>query len=285
MNKGIKVHLLVIDPQVDFMDSPGSALPVTGANEDMSRLSAMINRIGGKLEDVHVTLDSHRVIDVAHPGMWENQAGKQPAPFTIISADDIKNEIWLPRNHNARPASLGGKTLGAYMLGYARALEQGGKYPLMIWPEHCLIGTPGHNVQRELAATLQKWERDNFATVNYVTKGTSPFTEHYGGLQAEVPLANDPSTGLNSTLLNVLAQADIVVVAGEALSHCVKETVTQIADNIGEKQIEKFYILTDCTSPVPQPPGGPDFPAIAKDFLMKMKGRGMKLTTSVDFLT
>jgi len=283
-SKKTTVQLIVIDPQKDFMDDRDSALPVTGANADMNRLAAMLNRVGAKIDDVHVTLDSHNVIDVGHPGMWRNQGGQQPGPFTIISADDIATGIWRPRNEHSKPNALGGQTLGQYMLAYARALEKGGKYPLMVWPEHCLIGTPGHNVQANLMDALKKWQRDFFATVNFVTKGTNPFTEHYGALLAEVPMATDPSTGLNTALLGILAQADLVPVAGQALSHCVRETVTQIADNIGKEHIKKFVILTDCSSPVPQPPGGPDFPAIAKDWLKQMEARGMTLMTSDEFL-
>ncbi len=271
----MKVHLVIIDPQNDFMDSPGSALPVSGANEDMRRLAAMIERVGHKLDDIHVTLDSHRVIDVGHPGMWRDQDGNLPGPFTIISADDIKNGIWTPRNPNFR----------ARMLEYARALEVQGNYPLMVWPEHCLIGTPGHNVQADLMAVLQRWERTEYANVDFVTKGTNTFTEHYGALQAEVVDATDPSTSLNTAFLDVLANADIVAVAGEALSHCVKSTVTQIAQHIGPDQLKKFYVLTDCTSSVSQVGNGPDFPAIGQAFLKEMEAKGMTLTTSIEFLS
>jgi nicotinamidase-related amidase len=34
----VNTHLLIIDPQNDFMDQPGAALPVTGATADMERL-------------------------------------------------------------------------------------------------------------------------------------------------------------------------------------------------------------------------------------------------------
>jgi len=278
----LKIHLFVIDPQVDFMDSPGSALPVPGANADMRRLSAMIDRVGAKLEDIHVTLDSHRVIDVGHPGMWRNKKGENPSPFTIITADDIEAGIWRPRNEHAKLA--GGITLGQDMLEYARTLAKQGNYPLMVWPEHCLIGTPGHAVQPELMASLQRWERKEFANVNFVTKGVNFRREHYGALMAEVVDPSDPSTGLNTGLLDTISEADIVALTGEALSHCVKTTVTQIADNIGADQIGKFIILTDCTSSVPAIPNGPDFPAIGKEWLKEMKKRGMKLTTSTEFL-
>ncbi|MDE3059545.1 MAG: hypothetical protein KGJ06_00870 [Pseudomonadota bacterium] len=282
--KRLIVDGVIIDPQVDFMDLLGSALPVAGAVADMQRLSTMIDRIGPKVRDFHVTLDSHHPIDVAHPGMWTNNKGESPAPFTLIRSDDIRSEIWFPRNRHAKLSQLGGQTLEQYMIGYTQALEAAGKYLLMIWPEHCLIGSGGHAVQADLFSALSRWEKANFANVDFVTKGVNPFTEHYGGLMAEVPLASDPSTGLNTGLLTVLQEADIVFIAGEALSHCVMTTVNQIADNIGEEHVRKFHILTDCSSPVPQPPGGPDFPAIAKDWLKTMKKRGMTLTTSTEFL-
>ncbi len=280
----LTVDLLVIDPQVDFMDLTGSALPVAGADQDMKRLAAMVHRVGGNLRDIHVTLDSHRVIDIAHPGMWQDENGNSPNPFTIISAADIRSGIWQPRHAQAKIQDLGGKTLGQYALAYAEALEQGGQYPLLIWPEHCLIGTPGHAVHPDLFKALSEWERRHFATVNFVTKGSNPWTEHFGGLMAEVPLASDPSTGLNTGLLQILQSADIVAIAGEALSHCVKTTVTQIADHIGPEHVKKFHILTDCTSPVGQNPGGPDFPAIGQAWLKEMQARGMTLTTSAEFL-
>ena len=272
--KALNMHLLVIDPQNDFMDKAGASLPVSGATEDMKRLAAFIGRAGHKLADIHVTLDSHHTIDVGHPGMWRDQVGKLPGPFTIITPDDIENGVWAPRDPGLR----------ARLLGYAKALAVGGKYPLMVWPEHCRIGTPGHNVEPTLAAALEHWERKEFINVDYVTKGTNPFTEHYGALMAEVPDPEDPSTSLNTAFLETLRDADIVLVAGEALSHCVKSTVDQIAATIGDEHIRKFHILTDCSNPVSQVGNGPDFPAIAKQWLSDMKSAGMTLVSSQDVL-
>lgn len=195
-------------------------------------------------------------------------------PFTIISADDVANGIWMPRNPQFRERSL----------AYVKALAQSGKYPLCIWPPHCLIGTWGHNVQTDLNDALQQWSGKEFAVVDYVTKGSNPWTEHYGALMAEVPDPEDPTTMINRDFLDMLQQADIVAVAGEALSHCVKETVTQIAENIGEEHIKKFVILTDCTSPVGAVPNGPDFPAIAQGWLKEMEQKGMQLMAADAFL-
>lgn len=273
MSKALKVHMLIIDPQNDFMDT--GSLPVPGANADMDRLAGLIKRVGPKLDDIHVTLDSHRVIDVSHRGMWRDQDGNMPAPFTMIFAKDIENGVWTPRSPVYRKR----------LLDYCNTLEMTpGNYAHLIWPDHCLIGTPGAAVQANLFAALEDWERKQFANVNYVTKGTNVFTEHFGALMAEVPDPEDPSTQLNTELLEVMRKADIIGVAGEALSHCVLRTVNQIAQNIGDEHIRKFHIITDCTQPVPQTPGTPDFPAIAKDWLVSMQSHGMTLVTADDFL-
>lgn len=275
----MNVQLLIIDPQNDFMDIPGAALPVAGANEDMRRLATMVDRIGTKLQKIHVTLDSHHLVDIAHPAFWRDANGNSPDPMTIISAESIKDGTWVPRRPELR----------SYAIGYARQLEADGKYQVMVWPPHCLIGSWGHNVQSDLARALDRWSVARIRNIDFVTKGTNVLTEHYGALLAEVPIASDPSTQLNGRFLAMLQEADVIVVAGEASSHCVKATVEQVADNIGDEHVKKFQLLTDCMSPVPAiiAPDGAlivDFPGIANTFLKDMERRGMKLTTSVDFL-
>ena len=73
----MKLHLLIIDPQNDFC-SPHGSLYVPGAEEDMGRLARLIDRLKNKIADIHVTLDSHRMIDISHPGWWRDSNGHQP---------------------------------------------------------------------------------------------------------------------------------------------------------------------------------------------------------------
>jgi len=270
----MNVQLLVIDPQNDFMDIAGAALPVPGASDDMVRLAGLIDRVGTKLQKIHVTLDSHQLVDIAHPAFWRDANGKSPDPMTMISADAIKDGTWTPRLPNFRD----------YAIQYAKDLEAAGKYTLMIWPPHCLIGSWGHNVQDDLAGALNRWSAARVRNIDFVAKGTNVLTEHYGALMAEVPIAKDPSTQLNGRFLQMLQEADMIAVAGQASSHCVKATIEQVADNIGDEHIKKFKLLTDCMSPVPAIPNVVDFPAMADAFLADMSSRGMELTTSVDFL-
>lgn len=288
----MKAHLIIIDPQNDFMDIPSrqgdpaigfqvpggpsfrSALPVPGALADMGRLAALVRRVGDRLDDVHVTLDSHRHIGIERPPFWRDRRSKPPAPFTIITHDDVKNGIWAPR------ASRYYK----HALKYTAALEAAGKYKLMIWPPHCEIGTWGHNVVDVLMAELHRWEEENFASVDYLVKATNFLTEHYGALMAEVPMDDDPATQLSTSIITTLQEADIIGVGGEASSHCVPATVTQIVDNIGDEHLPKIHLLRDCMSPVPQSPGGPDFPAIAEAFFADMARRGLVISDSKTFL-
>lgn len=275
----MNIQLLVIDPQNDFMDQPGATLPVSGAMDDMKRLATMVDRVGQKLQKIHVTLDSHHLVDIAHPAFWRDVDGKSPDPMTMISAASIEDGTWTPRLPNLRD----------YTINYAKQLETDGKYVIMVWPPHCLIGSWGHNVQSDLAAALDRWSVARVRNIDYVTKGTNVLTEHYGALMAEVPNPKDPSTQLNGRFLAMLQEADVIVVAGEASSHCVKATIEQVADNIGNEHVKKFKLLTDCMSPVGAVLDNAgnmivDFPGMADAFLTDMSARGMELTTSVDFL-
>lgn len=275
-----KIHLLVIDPQNDFCDIPKSeqpivdgqkiapSLPVPGADSDMKRLSQFIQRIGDKIYDIHITLDSHNPLDIAHRIWWKNAQGQNPTPFTQISVADVENKVWVASNPLTQD----------YSVEYVRNLEKNGRYQLMIWPEHCLIGHWGHNIHQSVLQSLDAWASKRLELVDYVTKGSNPFTEHYSAVQAEVPMSNDPSTMLNSKLIKTLSEADEIIIAGEALSHCVANTVFDIANNFGEENIKKMILLKDCSSSVT------GFEQAGEDFVRQMTQRGMKTIVSTQYL-
>jgi nicotinamidase-related amidase len=278
-----KIHLLIVDPQNDFCDIPvadqptdplnsgrklAPALPVTGADDDMKRLAAFINRVGSKLTDIHVTLDSHHPVDIAHPTWWTNDKGEAPVPFTVITSRDMAAGIWRARNPLVQERSR----------QYVEQLDAAQRYALVVWPEHCLMGHWGHNVHASVAQALDAWARNKLAVVDYVIKGSNPFTEHYSAVQAEVPDPSDPATLLNARLIHALASADLVVVAGEALSHCVAHTVRDIANNFGEDNVCKLVLLTDCCNSV----GG--FEQMGHDFVAEMRARGMQTARSGDLM-
>ena len=84
----------------------------------------------------------------------------------------------------------------------------------MRWPPHCLIGSEGHNVHPRLFDSLKKWENKRFGVVDYVTKGSNLWTEHFSAVQAEVPDPTDPDTQINARLIETLEDADLIVNTG-----------------------------------------------------------------------
>lgn len=262
----MNVQLLIIDPQNDFCNPKGS-LFVNGADQDMKRLAEFVIAKKDKLDDIHVTLDSHHLVDIAHPIFWMDSKGVNPAPFTIITSQDVFGGAWRTTNPQAMDRAT----------KYVKALEANGRYPLCIWPPHCLIGSWGYIVNDELYKALAEWEKD-FAMVAYVTKGSNFWTEHYSAVQADVPDPEDPGTQLNQKLIKDLTDADMILLAGEARDYCLANTVRDIANNFGDDNIKKMYLLQDCTSDVGNPAG------IGEDFVKEMTGRGMNLTDTKSIL-
>jgi nicotinamidase-related amidase len=269
-------QLLIIDPQNDFCDLPAGlcptgaapALPVAGAHADMQRVAAFIRAAGPALTGIAVTLDSHHRLDIAHPPFWQTGDGADVAPFTQITAAQVRAGAYAPRDPRALPRTL----------AYLDELEARGRYTLMVWPVHCEIGTWGHNVHAEVRAAYNAWEEQQLRSVQKIVKGTNPWTEHYSAVLAEVPDADDEATQLNQPLLDTLAAADQVLIAGEASSHCVRATTEHIADHLPAGYAGRLVLLTDCMSPVA------GFEAQHSAFLADMRARGLRLATSAEML-
>jgi len=263
------LHLLIVDAQQDFCDGPcNGSLAIPGAYEDMCRLAAMIRRLAPRIDAIHATMDAHHSVDIAHPVWWRDAAGESPAPFTIISSADIEAGIWTTRDPARRERSL----------RYVRQLETQGNYPLCIWPPHCLIASAGQSLHPELFDALCLWERTHLAQVDYMVKGSNPWTEHYSAIRAEVLDPEDAGTLPNVDLLRALDTAETLVIAGEALSHCVRATVSDIARALGHESLRRFVFLTDASSNVP------GFETYGDAFLADMRERGMRLSTTTAFL-
>jgi nicotinamidase-related amidase len=262
----METYALFIDPQLDFCD-PSGALFVAGADADMERLAAFVAASGERLDAVHVTLDTHHRLDIAHPLWWKGAEDAPPPPFTIISVDDVESGVWRTANPALQERSL----------AYVHALAVGGRYPLCIWPEHCLIGSRGHGVHPMLFAALGGWERFSGTNVSYWRKGENPFTEHYSALRADVPDPTDTTTLPNIALLDALHSADRIVVAGEAGSHCVASTLRDL-DALAPELTPRLILLTDAVSPVP------GFERLQEDFLADLTAKGMQLSTTKEVL-
>ncbi|CAB3831460.1 cysteine hydrolase family protein [Achromobacter animicus] len=274
------IHLLIVDPQNDFCDLPESyrpldpltglavapALPIAGAHADMQRLARFIDATAPVLSWITVTLDSHHRLDIAHPTFWRAGNGDPVAPFTPITAAQLRAGEFVPRHDDDLPRTL----------NYLDELEARGRYTLMAWPVHCEIGTWGHNVHPDVRAAYGRWEEERQFIVRKVPKGANPWTEHYSALMAEVPDADDPRSQLNRGLLDSLDRADLILIAGEAGSHCVKATVEHLAEHLPGGNLSRIVLLTDCMSPVA------GFANAQSSFLQRMRDLGVQERTSTD---
>lgn len=257
--------LLIIDPQNDFCD-PKGALCVPGASEDLLRISSMINRIDQQINSIHITMDTHHLYHIAHPLFWLNNKNEHPDPFTIISLKDVASGTYKASAHQFQ----------LYAENYLASLEKTDKYNLCIWPPHCLIGSWGHNIYDPLAQTLLQWEEKvPGRVVEYTYKGSNVKTEHYSAIRAEVADTADPNSLTNFALIEKLKVSDNIIIAGEALSHCVANTVRDLLTSIPSN---KIIILTDASSNVT------GFEQFGEDFLEEMKLTDVRFLKTTEVL-
>ncbi len=238
----MKNLLLIIDPQNDFCRPGGpngqgqGALYVPGAEQDMSRLAAWLQKNQQKIDHIIITLDNHHLNDISHPSFWVDSQGQHPEPFSVIRAKDVEQGIWRSVFDNEKA------------LFYLRNLERQGLVHT-VWPPHCLIGSEGAAIFKPLFDAIVQWAGQG-RYYQTVVKGTYPYTEHFGAFKAQVEFDDVPETKLNKQLLDQLDQYGQIFLAGEARSHCVGTSLKQIIDYKPEV-VSKIVILQDAMSNVP----------------------------------
>lgn len=227
--------LLIIDMQNDFCMSDG-ALYIPGAEKDVERTAGFIRENIDYIDHIIITQDNHQVIDISHPFFWKDKNGNHPEPFTQISAEDIISEKWIPKFEEKKARE------------YIINLDKQGEFPHTIWPEHCIQGSRGAAITDSIMNRVIEWARQG-KHYEIIIKGTNPLTEHFGAVRANVPLDTNPETQVNTELINTLARYNKILIAGEAKSHCVANTIKQLLEYPGIPG--KIILMQDCMSSVP----------------------------------
>ena len=267
-----------IDCQVGF-STPGASLFVPGAVEDTSRTIAWLYGNLGKITSLHFSLDTHTVFQIFHPSWWIGKDGENPAPFSTISYEDVRDGVWRATSHPAES------------LEYTKRLAAEGRYVLTVWPYHTLLGGLSHALVPALmeAAIFHAIAREK--PTHFETKGMHSLTENYSVLSPEVlELGGAPVGTFNAALFERLMAYDRVYVFGQAKSHCVLSTLRDMqkhAERAAPALLDKIYILSDAMSPVPAPPLSPlppalDFPRIADRAMEDFARAGMHVVTTKD---
>ncbi|MGE0082544.1 MAG: isochorismatase [Thiohalomonadaceae bacterium] len=285
-----RLCLLIVDVQNTFC-IPGFELYVggrsgSGAVDDNRRLCRFIYRNLGAITAIVATLDTHVAYQVFHAGFLVDDEGHHPAPFTLVSVDDVEQGRW---RFNAALAPTLGITPDygqRHLLHYVRTLRASGKYELTVWPYHAMLGGIGHALVSavEEAAFFHAVARRS--AVDFRVKGRNPLTEHYSVLGPEVDTGPDGETiaARDEELIARLMSFDAVVVAGQAKSHCVAWTIDDLLNEVcsGDTRLaQRVYLLEDCSSPVVVP-GVADYTDQADAAFRRFSEAGMHVVRSTD---
>ncbi|MBI4348950.1 MAG: nicotinamidase [Elusimicrobia bacterium] len=290
------VHLLLIDVQKDFCFPNGSLYVAgrsgKGAIDDSRRLSEFLYRNLRHVTNITTTMDTHFAYQIFFPSFWIDKDERPLTPFREITADEVGRGA-------VRPAPMVAKWLCggnyAWLVKQARhycaELERAGKYRLYLWPPHCLLGSDGHALVGLLheARLFHSFVRGAQSWVE--VKGGNALTENYSVLRPEVLTRHDgaPLAQRNTLFLKTLLSSDVVVIAGQAASHCVKSSIDDLLGEILAQDpalAKKVYILTDCMSSVTVPDGKgglvADFTPQSEAAFQRFADAGMNLVKSTD---
>lgn len=273
-----KIAAFGVDCQVGFC-TPGASLFVPGAVEDTQRVLGWLYGNMDRITSLIFSLDTHRIFQIFHPAWWRDRQGHHPAPFTPITAADVRSGTWTPTTHAAE------------CLEYCQQLEASGKYVLTIWPYHVLLGGISHALVPALmeAAMFHSVARQQQA--HFEIKGMYTLTENYSVFSPEVQvLGGRRLGGFNDTLFKMLLEYDRVYVFGQAKSHCVRATLYDLRDHLQATDpglADKIWILEDAMSPVPPPlldplPPELDFPRLAAQAMEELRQAGMHIVQTTD---
>jgi nicotinamidase/pyrazinamidase len=236
-----RVLALLVDMQIDFVfPAPVGQLPVPNARDDSRRLIEWLFANVHTITHIAASIDTHTPFHIFYATWWKNAQGGHPAPYTVITADEVRQAKWIPI------------TEVEWSIHYVDQLEKVGRKQLMIWPFHCMQGSIGNALVPALSEAIMYHSAARMAQPTYLVKGTIAHTEFYSILEPEVKYDQHPDGGLNTRFLEMLKSFDLIYVAGEARSHCVLETVNSIMRNWRDQPdlVKKLRFLDDCTSSI-----------------------------------
>ncbi|MBM7648454.1 nicotinamidase-related amidase [Bacillus ectoiniformans] len=230
-----KVLFIGIDYQNDFMEN--GELGVPNSHTDIKNVTRFLYDNFHKITDIAISLDTHELNQIFHPVWWLDEQGNHPAPFTIISAEDIEKGKWTAAEKAEES------------LKYIRNLEKSGKKQLCIWPYHCIEGTRGAALESQFSNMIHFHSIARNTRIKKIIKGQDPLSEMYGIIKPEFAEADYG----NYEFLNSLKSYQKIIIAGEAKSHCVLESVKQMVDYFADdrEMTARFYVLDDCISSIP----------------------------------
>jgi nicotinamidase/pyrazinamidase len=185
--------LIIVDQQLDF--EPGGALAVP----DGDSIVDPINRLAAGFTEVIVTQDHHPRGHISFASSYLDRP-----PFTVVTGDDVaQGRVTL-----SETAAFTLDELGVYLREARGGIQT-------LWPDHCIIGTPGEGLDPRL---------DLSRATSIVRKGYRPAADSYSAFCENDAL----TTGLAESL--TAKGIERVVVVGLAGDYCVLFTAIDAAE-------------------------------------------------------
>jgi nicotinamidase-related amidase len=284
-----RLCLLVVDVQNTFC-LPDFELFVggrsgRGAVDDSRRLVEFVYRNLGTISQILPSLDTHQAMQVFHAIWLVDEHGDHPGPYTLVSAEDVETGRFRVNPAVADALGLESAYAARHLAHYTRALAESGKYELTIWPYHAMLGGVGHALVSAVEEAIFFHTIARYSQPEFQVKGANPLTEHYSILGPEVTEGPDGEIlgTKNRALIEKLLTFDVVIVAGQAKSHCLAWTIDDLLEDeeVRARLAERTYLLKDCTSPVVVP-GAVDYTDEANAAFERYAATGMHVVRSTD---
>ena len=295
-----RVCLILVDVQNTFC-IPGFELFVggtsgSGAVDDNLRLAQFIYWNLNSITEIVPTMDTHQAMQIFHGIFFINDEGSHPDPYTQISVEDIREGKWQFNHKLNHSLPYSSDYIERHLLHYTEVLKKAGKYDLTIWPYHAMLGGIGHALVSSIEEAIFFHTIARFSEPHIHIKGDHPLTEHYSVLKPEVSTGPDgkplpqrdeslfqnPSS--SRAIYQKLIKNDLVIIAGQAKSHCVAWTLSDLLQLTASEEnhlLNKIYLLEDCTSSVVVP-GVIDYTDEADKAFEEFSEAGMNLVQSSD---
>lgn len=229
-----------------------------GAVDDNRRLVEFIYKNLARITETVATMDTHQALQIFHPIFLVNEEDEHPQPLTLVSAQDVETGKWKFNPKIAASLGIDPKDGQQHLLYYTRELQKQSKYDLTIWPYHAMLGGIGHALVSafEEAIFFHTIARSQQAEI--ILKGDNTLTESYSAIGPEVleDVKGRQIGKKSGKIFEKLLNCDALIIAGQAKSHCVSWTISDLLEDIRAHDpnlASKVYLLEDCTSPVVVP--------------------------------
>jgi nicotinamidase-related amidase len=275
-----RVAHFAIDFALTFCRRGGELSLFPHAMKDVNNVRRHLWRNGRVYTSFEFTMDAHGIWHIGNRTNWVDRNGKHPETIIQVTPENFEKEWWL--NRNAAFAMYGDdarwEELHQHVAFLVQKLARRG-LPLTIWPVHGVLGAVDSCIVPSLHQDVQFLALAAGAHHKILAKGVEDLWEEYSPFSSGVARFFDGARSIspNDDALRRLMRNDMIVISGEALSHCVGMALLDFIEyclEVNPKLLERIFLLVDCTSAVP------GFEAQAAEILQKAKAAGIRIVPS-----